>query len=73
MVNMKTWFSKQRWHFIYGLVILCLLAGTTWQRWTIETQKKDLKVLSQYIVKEHMAAVEHMYRVHGVAPQQRRF
>lgn len=70
---MKAWLIKQRWHLIYGLVILCLLAGTTWQRHSIETQKAELKILKEYVVKQHMAIIEHMYRVHGVAPQQERF
>ena len=65
---MKAWLSKQRWHVIYGLVILALLAGTTWQRATIEGQRADLKVLSQHIVKDHMAMIQHMHRAHGIAP-----
>ncbi len=70
---MKAWFIKQRWHFIYGLAVLCLLAGTIWQRGTIEAQKGDLKVLSEHIVKDHMGIVQHMHRAHGVAPQLERF
>lgn len=65
---MKAWLIKQRWHFIYGLVILCLYAGTIWQRWSIETQKADLRVLSQHIVKDHMGMIQHMHQAHGIAP-----
>lgn len=65
---MKAWFSKQRWHFIYGLVVLALLAGTFWQRRTIETQKADTRALAQHIVKDHMGMVRHMHEAHGVAP-----
>ncbi len=72
---MKAWLTKQRWHFIYGLVVLCLLAGTIWQRVVVveqttlvKAQKTDLKVLSEHIVKDHMAMIQHMHQAHGVAP-----
>lgn len=70
---MKAWLIKQRWHFIYGLLVLCLVAGTTWQRWTIEAQKADLRVLAEYIVEDHMRMIQHMHQAHGVAPQLERF
>lgn len=72
---MKAWFIKQRWHFIYGLLVLCLLAGTTWQRVAmveqtalVKAQKTDLKVLSEYIVIDHMRMIQHMHEAHGIAP-----
>ena len=70
---MRNWFSKQRWHFIYGLMILVLLAGTIWQRVVIVEQKVLVKALSEHIVKDHMQMVQHMHEAHGVAPQQERF
>ena len=71
---MKAWFSKQRWHFIYGLVILCLLAGTIWQR--VEMQKQGVLVKQQArLVKalgEHIA-LDHMQILHGPRKQLERF
>jgi hypothetical protein len=74
---MKAWLSKQRWHFIYGLVILCLLAGTTWQRVAmqeqtvlVKAQKADIKALAEHIVKDHMQMVQHMHEAHGRRQQQ---
>jgi len=71
---MKAWLIKQRWPLIYGLIILCLLAGTIWQRVAMQEQKVLVKALSQHIVKDHMAMMQHMVEAHGrPAPQQNRF
>lgn len=74
MVNMKAWFIKQRWHFIYGLIILCLLAGTIWQR--VSMQKQAVLVKQQAgVIKmlgEHIA-LDHMLIVHGRKQQLERF
>ncbi len=73
MVNIKTWFSKQRWHFIYGLIVLCLLAGTIWQRAAMQEQTVLVKALSEHIARDHLGMVQHMHQFHNREPQLKRF